>query len=72
MPVYYPPNAEPESSDPEIDPEQLAQWETAANEMAEERAKKRLAMNRYLFLQGLATGIAGTVIIMVIVWSLWF
>ena len=64
---------------PELDPEELAQWEWAApaheaemrKREAEERAKRRRARDRYYFLQGLATGIAGTVILGVVAWGLW-
>jgi hypothetical protein len=57
---------------PEIDPEQLAQWERNANDMEmEQRRKTRRARDRYYFFQGLATGIAGTVIVLVVAWSLW-
>jgi hypothetical protein len=57
---------------PEIDPEQLAQWERNANDMEMEyRVKKRRDRDHHYFCLGLATGIAGTVILMVVVWSLW-
>ena len=54
----------------ELSPEEFARLETSANAQAEQIAKKRLAKDRWIFAQGLAAGIAGTVIVMVAIWSL--
>lgn len=57
---------------PEIDPEQLAQWEKYADDLDwQQQMKRRQARDFHYFLQGLATGIAGTVILAVVVWTLW-